>query len=212
MDKTVSDLQSKSTFHEIKNQVSVCNLYLEVIKKTLVKENIKNDTINRAINTISNSVKAIENSMQELKAQVVPAKIKSIYLAALINEVFMASVSYADGKDVTFINDVDENFLISADKDKMYSALINLCKNAIEAIENKGFVRVYNDLSSIYVEDNGFPITKKNQKALFDDGFTTKENGSGLGLMLVKKLLDAQKFAIELFASDDEKTTFKISM
>ncbi|MBO7672819.1 HAMP domain-containing histidine kinase [bacterium] len=210
MSKLPSDLQKKSTFHEIKNQVSVCNLYIEIIKKTLAKENIENDTVNRALDTISNSVKAIESSMQELKAQFVPVNMKTIYLSPLINDVFLSCVSYADGKEITFLNDVSENINIVADRDKLYSVLINLCKNAVEAIEQNGEVKIYTDSDSLYIENNGRPIPENVRNLIFEDGFTTKESGSGLGLMLVKKLLNSQHFDIELLSSNNCKTIFKI--
>lgn len=210
MDNLSSDLRKKSTFHEIKNQVSVCNLYIEIIKKTLAKENIENDNINRALDTISNSVKAIESSMREIKVQFAPVDLKSISLSPLINDVFLSCVSYTEGKNITFTNDVDEDVKIMGDRDKLYSVLINLCKNAVEAIEQNGVVKIYNDSDSVYVENNGFPIPEEIRQTIFDDGFTTKKNGSGLGLMLVKRLLNMQNLDIELLFSDEEKSVFKI--
>ena len=212
MGELVSDLKNKSTFHEIKNQISVCDLYLEVIRKTLIKENIKNENIDRALNTILNSVKAIGSAMQELKAQVVLPDIKNVHFKLLVDEVYLASICYADGKEITFINDVSEDFKVYADKDKMYSVFINLCKNAVEAVDKKGYVKIYNDSCAIYVENNGIKIPEEIRDSIFNDGFTTKREGSGLGLMLVKNLLELQNSKIELLTSNEEKTVFKISL
>ena len=48
------NLQTKEIFHEIKNQISVCDLYTEVIKRTLEKEGVENDVLTRAIKNIKN--------------------------------------------------------------------------------------------------------------------------------------------------------------
>lgn len=210
MKEITADFKKKSTFHEIKNQVSVCKLYLEIIKKTLAKENYKNDTINRALGTISNSMHAIETSMYDLKAQINPVAFQKFNLCELINEVFLASVGFSENKQTDFLNEVDINTEINADRDKMYSVLINLCKNAVEAIPKEGYIKISFSENSIFVENNGTPIPSDVMPKIFDDGFTTKSDGTGLGLMLAKKLLNAQNFDIELVNSTQHSTIFKI--
>ena len=210
MKEIIADFKKKSTFHEIKNQISVCKLYLEIIKKTLAKENYKNDMVTRALATISNSVRAIETSMYDLKAQINPVAIKKFNLCELVNDVFLASVGFSENKQTDFINEVDINTEINADRDKMYSVLINLCKNAVEAIPEKGYIKISFSDNSIFVENNGVPIPYCINSKIFDDGFTTKPDGTGLGLMLVKKLLSLQKFGIKLLKSDVNSTVFEI--
>lgn len=206
----MNNLTRKSTFHEIKNQLSVCDLYLEIIKKTLHKEGFENDTVERAISTIENSMRSMESSMKELKAEFSPLKIQPINLYALIDEVFAAGESYKCGKNVEFLNEIQCDCTIQADRDKMYSVLVNLCKNAVEAIKTNGYVKIYGNGKEFFVENNGEEIPSDIQNKLFDDGFTTKNYGSGLGLMLVKKYLSSQNFDIKLCCSNRQNTTFGI--
>ena len=58
--------QTRCIAHEIRNQVSICDVYCEIIKKHLIKDGIENDSISRAIECIQTSVKMISNSLIEV--------------------------------------------------------------------------------------------------------------------------------------------------
>jgi signal transduction histidine kinase len=95
-------------------------------------------------------------------------------------------------------------------KDKLLQVFLNLLTNAIEADNTKNtiFVRSYLDESEdkkvIYweVEDNGVGITDENKTKIFEDFYTSKKHGTGLGLSVCKKLLN------EFNADLDFKSTY----
>ena len=70
----------------------------------------------------------------------------------------------------------------------------NLCKNAMDAIDKEGFVRITVSESGnqvhIDVEDSGKGIPKNRFKTIFKPGFTTKKRGWGLGLSLTKRIVE----------------------
>ena len=59
-------------------------------------------------------------------------------------------------------------------------------------------------------ENNAEKIDKENQVKIFEEGFTTKKTGSGLGLCICKKILKQQNCELSLLKSDDEQTVFEI--
>jgi len=71
----------------------------------------------------------------------------------------------------------------------------NLCKNAMDAIEEEGFVKIRvtdsNNQIIIDVEDSGKGIPKNRYKTIFKPGFTTKKRGWGLGLSLTKRIVES---------------------
>ena len=71
----------------------------------------------------------------------------------------------------------------------------NLCKNAIDAMEGKGkiVVQLNHDEKHVYIDitDNGKGIPKSKFKTVFKPGFTTKKRGWGLGLSLVKRIVES---------------------
>lgn len=94
----------------------------------------------------------------------------------------------------------------------------NLIKNAIDAMSGKGNIDITilhtDGKVHIDISDDGKGISKSNAKKIFDPGFTTKQRGWGLGLTLVKRIINNyHKGRIMLKSSEiDKGTTFRISL
>lgn len=196
------NLQTKEIFHEIKNQISVCELYTEVIKRTLEKEGIENEVLTRAIKNIKNSLGLITQNATSLRE----TKLDNYNLCEIVENVFEICRTY---KNINLKNETLPRHNILADKNKLTSALINIVKNAIEA--NATEVKISYNNNSFTIENNGDKIPEEIQERIFSDGFTTKENGSGLGLMLTQIMLKEQNFTLTLQSSDEHLTIFNIS-
>lgn len=194
-------MKEKSVFHEIKNQISVCDLYTEIIRKILDKKGIEDATLTRAIDNIKNSLSLIADCASSLRE----VRLQELSLANLIAGAIEICKAY---KDITFVDEIPATTVIRADKNKFTSALVNIIKNAIEAGATE--VKIYPRGNDILIENNGEPIPAEIRENIFTDGFTTKENGSGLGLMLTKKSLEEQGFNLSLDAATDV-TIFNIS-
>lgn len=194
-------MKEKSVFHEIKNQISVCDLYTEIIRKILDKKGIEDETLTRAIDNIKNSLSLIADCASSLRE----VRLQELSLANLIAGAIEICKAY---KDITFVDEIPAATVIRADKNKFTSALVNIIKNAIEAGATE--VKIYPRGNDILIENNGEPIPAEIRENIFTDGFTTKENGSGLGLMLTKKSLEEQGFNLSLDAATDV-TIFNIS-
>lgn len=94
----------------------------------------------------------------------------------------------------------------------------NICKNAVDAMEGKGTLTLYiqkeNNKVNIDITDSGKGMTTKQQRAVFQPGFTTKKRGWGLGLSLVKRIIrDYHKGRVFVLRSEPNKgTTFRIML
>lgn len=95
----------------------------------------------------------------------------------------------------------------------------NLCKNAIDAMEGIGEIKINlfpinENKLGIDLADTGKGITKNKFKEIFKPGFTTKKRGWGLGLTLVKRIIEEYHYGkIEVYQSELQKgTTFRITM
>jgi two-component system, sporulation sensor kinase D len=92
----------------------------------------------------------------------------------------------------------------------------NICKNAIDAMEGKGSLTVHlsqkNNKIFLDISDTGKGMTPRQQRAVFQPGFTTKKRGWGLGLSLVKRIVeDYHKGKVTVLSSEVGKgTTFRI--
>ena len=94
----------------------------------------------------------------------------------------------------------------------------NIVKNAVDAMEGKGAINVkvkqLEDNVIIDIEDNGKGIPSSKLKAVFQPGYTTKTRGWGLGLSLVKRIIEEfHKGKIVVHESEPNKgTTFRITL
>lgn len=211
---------TRAVAHEIKNQLSICDLYTEIIRKYCKKNNIEADTIENALNCMARAVKMANNSLVALKASdsndIKPHNLKSI----IDNAVDLTKV-YFECKNIEYKveNDLDKEILV--DENKFIAVLVNLVKNAVEAFgiedenaENGKYVKITveeNDGSAlIKVRNNAEKITQPDM--IFEEGFTTKKTGSGLGLSICKKTIEEQAGLLKLAHSGDDYTEFVITM
>lgn len=207
--------QSRCIAHEIRNQVSICDVYCEIIKKQLLKEGIKNESIERAIECIQKSVKMVNNSLIDLKSL---DNIKQTVCNTnnLIEQSIKMGRVYIHDKLITISSNLKSDAEIYVDENKFLACMINLIKNAIEAIDTKGEIIVSSDIEKefavIRISNNGKPISKTAQKDLFNEGYTTKKTGSGLGLYICQNNLKLQNAELSLIQSTTKKTEFEIKI
>lgn len=207
--------QARCIAHEIRNQISVCDVYCEIIKKHLEKENIDNASITKAINCIQKSARMINNSLIDLKS-IDNINPQVCSLKHIVEDCVNLAGVYINDKKINIISNIKEDASIYADENKLSACIINLIKNAVEAIDNKGEIilssQVKNGKALLSVSNNGKPITPAAQKDLFNEGFTTKKTGSGLGLFICKNNLNKQNADLKLIQSTPKKTEFEITI
>ena len=207
--------QARCIAHEIRNQISVCDVYCEIIKKHLEKENVENESINKALNCIQKSAKLINNSLIDLKS-IDNIKPQVCSLKHIIEDSTNLAQVYINEKKIDIICNIKEDVSVYADENKLSACIINLIKNGIEAIEHKGEIIISTQVKDktvrLSISNNGKPITPAAQKALFTEGFTTKKTGSGLGLFVCKNNLQKQNADLKLIQSTPKKTEFEITI
>jgi len=93
---------------------------------------------------------------------------------------------------------------VKADPEKINQAVINLCLNAVQAMEDGGTLSVLlstssaDDCAAFSIADTGSGISAEHITKIFDPFFTTKEDGTGLGLAIVKKIIESHTGTIEI--------------
>jgi PAS domain S-box-containing protein len=107
---------------------------------------------------------------------------------------------------------------IQADEDQVRQILMNAIINAIQAIPKKGEIKIKTEKAllkgepaiKLIIEDSGIGIPEKDITQIFDPFFSTKEKGSGLGLSIVYKLIEAHQGEIKVESKEGEGTKFVI--
>ena len=205
--------------HEIRNQLSICDLYTEIIKKTCAKNGIKEEAITNAVRCISRAVKMAGNSLISLKSTE-KGVIKPYKLKELIDNSADLTKVYFENKNVEYIVENNVNVKIPVDENKFTAAIVNLAKNASEAFSANDKLDVAKYIKIRTEEENDFAVIRISNNAgkiqepekIFTEGFTTKSTGSGLGLMICKKSIEEMYGKLELGANTDEEVEFVIKI
>lgn len=211
--------KSSHIAHEMRNLLSICQLYSNIIEKQEHKIKIEDDEAKKSIvnarDCIRKSLKMTGNLLLDFKS-INSVDLKEHDLKEIIQlSVDMARI-YANGKEIGFEINIPAPMSVLVDENKILSVMINLIKNAVESIDDKGKISVKTEITDenvkIKVSNDGKPISKSIQEKIFEEGFTTKPAGSGLGLVICKKTLEEQFAQLQLVKSDDESTEFEITV
>lgn len=205
--------QSRCIAHEMRNHISICELYTQIIKKNLEKEGIENTSLNNALNCINKSLKIMSNSLLDLKS-LDNFNLKKVNIKKVLEEGIKLATAYISDKKIKITSNINIDAEVFIDENKFLACIVNIIKNAIEAIKKVGEINVSLEIEGDYIHikisNDGEPISQEKQKSIFEEGFTTKPTGSGLGLHICANNLKAQNATLKLTKSTTEITEFEI--
>jgi nitrogen fixation/metabolism regulation signal transduction histidine kinase len=187
--------------HEIMNSIApITSLSDMLISSLSLRRNeVDNltDTV-EALETISTTAKGLLEFVQSYRrfTGIKKPEIKTVEARKLVESVARLEAEQIKAKGITLeIVDKSVDTLLQADAGQITQVLINLIKNAIEAIEigSNGIIRITIDTgktgTQITVANNGTPIPKDDLPNIFVPFFTTKTNGSGIGLSVSRYIM-----------------------
>lgn len=205
-DKKIKDALFKLT-HEIKNPLAVCKGYIDMIdlnkeEKALKYINIMKQEINRSLNIISDFVEY--NKIKVVKEQ--------IDLNCLLDDVYDSFKILMTNKKIKleYKNRDDQEIYFNGDYERLKQVIINMLKNAYEACTENGKVEIssnlYKNYLDILIEDNGIGMDEETLKNIKEMFYTTKQNGTGLGVALSNEIIKSHNGEL-LFTSEPNKGT-----
>ena len=115
--------------------------------------------------------------------------------------------------EISFERNLPGNpFMIDADPQQLEQVLINIIKNALEALEGKGTIKTELDVKkrTLIISDNGKGISEEFSSKMFEPFFSTKKDGQGIGLALIREILSNHNFSFSLASPRDGWTHFTI--
>ncbi|MCG8411463.1 MAG: HAMP domain-containing histidine kinase [Bacteroidales bacterium] len=216
--------------HEINNSISpIISLadstqkLLSDNNKTISTKEINNDTLEKThegLHIISQRGKGLINFINNYKNIASQKKIYPEYfkVAELFYNLELLLSNKLSAKNIKLSIDIKPfDLSLYADKKYMEQIFINLIQNAIDAIEhNNGLIELNattNNTSTILtISDNGKGINKKINEQIFVPFFTTKQQGSGIGLSLTQQIISLHNGTIQLDTTRNNKTVFVIEI
>jgi len=139
------------------------------------------------------------------------SELAECHLGQLLDELLRELQPQIDAHKLTITNRIDTDSVLKVSPSLTKIVISNLLRNAIEHTQEGAIEIAYaNDLLTI--ADQGEGIAAENLEKLFDRSFSTKADGTGMGLNLVKRICDRLGWAIEFISQPDVGTTVSITM
>ena len=198
--------------HEIMNTITP----IASLSETLVKFDGLSGDIKNGLNTISQSSKGLINFVDSYRnlTRVAPPVRKAFYFRELAERVMNLTKEQISIAGVSFTyEEKSEDVILYADEGQITQILINLVKNAIQADARNINISAHITLSEqtvITVFNDGMPISRESQDEIFVPFFTTKQDGTGIGLSLSRQIMRLHNGTLTLTRSDDKGTVFTL--
>ena len=202
--------------HEIMNTVSPIASLSDALSKSMDKDGHSPLDVKAGLDTISDSsknlIKFVE-TYRELSGVARPAR-KAIELQELIDGVMALNREYAASCGaVCSYRPQEADLMIYADEGQISQILINLIKNALQADARHIDISARlgkDDEVIVLVANDGEPIPPSAREQIFIPFYTTKKEGSGIGLSLARQIMRQHNGSIELLQSDASRTVFEL--
>ena len=198
--------------HEIKNPIAVCKGYLDMCKNS--------ENYEKYLPILKSEINKTLNLLQDFSAcNKIKIEPDIIDISLIIEEITNNLKLMFDKNKIKFIIEpIQEEIYVNGDYNRLNQVLLNIIKNSIEAQdENKeSYIKIYTKINKkniqIFIEDNGIGISKENIKKISEPFFTTKQNGTGLGVLLSKEIITAHGGKLEYKSKENIGTTAKITL
>jgi signal transduction histidine kinase len=211
---------AKQVAHEIKNPLTPMKLSIQHLQRIWKDDAPDMDqkverltqTIIEQIDTLSSIATEFSNFAKMPKANLEKINVQEILLNSI------ALFQDSENIHIDFENKTTDNAFVLADKEQLLRVFNNLIKNAIQAIpeDRKGEIQIglkeEDQFYIISIKDNGIGINEDAFDKIFVPNFTTKTGGMGLGLAMVKSIIESSNGKIRFETNPPEGSTFFVAI
>lgn len=212
-DKLLFESLSKLT-HELKNPISVCKGYLEIIDKNGYQKAPKylpiiSSEIERSLSVI-NDFSSL-GKLKELNKEEVDLQVLLEEIITILNPLFKKY-------NANIYLNVKQDIYLSLDYLRMKQVFVNILKNALEARKEEEPLNVLIEVKKslkaikITIKDNGIGMDKNTLDKITEIFYTTKANGNGLGVVLSKEIVEMHHGTINYKSQKEKGTTVTITL
>ena len=206
--------------HEIGNPLNSLHIHLQLMERSVQKLHdgekselqqsidVARSEVNRLDSIVTQFLKAIRPSRPQLR----PENVNTIVEEAV--RFFMPELQ---DREIAVEQELRSDLpLLQLDRDQMKQAFYNVIKNSVEAMNRHGTLRIRTDLADTHVivrfEDSGGGMSAENLSRVFEPYFTTKPSGTGLGLLIVRRIVREHGGELSIESSQGKGLTLTIRL
>lgn len=202
--------------HEIKNPLASISIYLQLLEKEFTKKNnLTKADANKYLDVVNEEIDRLNGIIVDFLFAVRPMNVqmRKTYISELIVNLVKQMEPEFEEKKVVLETDIQKGLpRLDIDTGLIKQALLNLINNSMQANSTKVIVsaRLNGNEVEVCVKDNGSGITQEKLRKIFEPYFTTKENGTGLGLTVFYKIIKEHNGDVSVNSEEGKGTIFKI--
>jgi two-component system, sporulation sensor kinase E len=206
--------------HEVGNPLNSLHIHLQLMERSVQKLHdgekaeleqsieVARSEVNRLDSIVTQFLKAIRPSRPQLR----PENVNTI-----VGEAVRFFTPELQDRDIVVEQELRSDLpLLQLDRDQMKQAFYNVIKNSVEAMHRHGTLRIRTDLDDTHVVvrfvDTGGGMSAENLSRVFEPYFTTKASGTGLGLLIVRRIVREHGGELSIESSEGKGITLTIRL
>jgi signal transduction histidine kinase len=183
--------------HEIGNPLNSLNIHLQLIEREARRiDGAKAAELHESVEVARAEVNRLDSIITQFLRAIRPThpQLRPENVNAIVEEAVRFFAPEIKDRDIVVEQELRSDLpLLELDRDQMKQAFYNVIKNSFEAMKARGILRIRTDLDDSHVivrfTDSGGGITAENLSRVFEPYFTTKTSGTGLGLLIVRRIV-----------------------
>ncbi len=203
--------------HEVRNPLSSIKMSLQILEKRMNPEGNDLKRFKIAQKEVEHLEELVNNVL--VFAKPMEPKIASADLNKLLERAVSLCEKIIQDKQIDIKLESQQIPMVNVDVAMITDAFVNVIRNAVEAMENNGHIRIYaRSIGSqppsvlVVVEDDGCGIDDADMPHLFNPFFTKKKYGTGLGLSQVLKIVEVHQGKLEIISEKDKGTKVCVTL
>ena len=183
--------------HEIGNPLNSLNIHLQLIEREARKiDGAKAAELQESVEVARAEVNRLDSIISQFLRAIRPTRpqLRPENVNAIVEEAVRFFAPEIKDRDIVVEQELRSDLpLLELDRDQMKQALYNVIKNSFEAMKARGILRIRTDMDESHVivrfTDTGGGMSAENLGRVFEPYFTTKSSGTGLGLLIVRRIV-----------------------
>jgi two-component system, sporulation sensor kinase E len=206
--------------HEIGNPLNSLHIHLQLMERSVqnlddgAKRELQQsiDVARSEVNRLDSIVTQFLRAIRPSRPQLRPENINTI-----VEEAVRFFTPEIQDRDIVVEQELRSDLpLLQLDRDQMKQAFYNVIKNSLEAMKRRGTLRIHSDLDDTHVlvrfTDTGGGMSAENLSRVFEPYFTTKPSGTGLGLLIVRRIVREHGGELSIESSQGKGLTLTIRL
>ncbi|VVM05509.1 two-component system, NtrC family, sensor histidine kinase HydH [Methylacidimicrobium cyclopophantes] len=202
--------------HELGNPLNSLQIHTELLQRELAGKKTRAEVVD-SLAAIRSELQRLDVIVNQFLRAIRPSPPKLAWAA--LNEIVRDAVEFLtpqmENRDVLIEMELAKGMpMVRADRDQLRQAFFNVMKNALEAMDRGGILEVRTELSDshflVVFRDNGSGMSATEMGRAFEPYFTTKQSGTGLGLLVVRRIVREHGGEIQLESREGKGTTVRI--